>query len=117
MFTEPVRLLPCDPDKIAGLCEIEERVGYQLGRYSSWPIVSKAFVKLVEVPMIPRAKLPAKGLELFLVSLSFQIYGLGQRNIHMIMHGYVIHGSALREQIIDFTKIGISDNFRYPVLA
>ena len=31
------------------------------------------------------------------------------------MFGDVIHVSALREQIVDFTQIGISDNFRHPV--
>ena len=33
------------------------------------------------------------------------------------MPGYVFHVMAMGEQIINFTKIGISDNFRCPVSA
>jgi len=40
-----------------------------------------------------------------------------QRSIQVVMPGYVVHVQSLGEQIIDFAKIGISDNFRYPVPA
>ena len=31
--------------------------------------------------------------------------------VHVLMAGYVIHIPALGEQSVDFTEIGISDNF------
>jgi hypothetical protein len=44
-------------------------------------------------------------------SLSLRARRAGQGKIHVIMPGYVIHVMALRKEIIDITKIGISDNF------
>ena len=39
------------------------------------------------------------------------------RQVHLKMTGNVFHVMALGEQIIDIANIGISDNFRYAVLA
>ena len=68
---------------------------------------------LVKIPLVPGAKTPAKLFEFFLVGLSFQMQVPGQGEVQMIVLGYVIHVPSLGEQIIDFAKIGNSDNFRY----
>jgi len=67
------------------------------GHVAGRPVITESYVPLLEAPLIPRSKAPARPFESLPVCLSFQANGPGQRQIYVVMPGYVIHVPPLGE--------------------
>jgi hypothetical protein len=91
--------------------KVKQGVGHQLGRYPAGPVRAEPVVAVVEIPLVPGAEPPSRGLEFFLIFEARQFYRPCRGQVHVQMPRYIRHVTSLGNQIINNTKICIIDNF------